>query len=461
MGKKIKRFHYMPMLDDRNINDQGIDAAGVTISDTDFFVQAAAAASGPAVVEANGAVTTAAHSSGDIVYSAADDVWYLLVADRAIGANLATADTVKSDAAIKAYIEADVAGTVATVTVGVITLTVTALKYETEAASVIATQILGGSTSRQGYGNMYGSSKDIGTVVGKLPVLSENGGYVNRVGFKRIEIEGTLEKFGFYDTYTKESMDFDSDAEKESHINREMLRGANEITEDMLQIDLLNSAAVTRFSGVATSDDEVTGVTADGISEVDYDDFSRLAITLDNNRCPKNTKIISGSRMVDTKTIGASRVMFIGSELVPTIERMQDHFSNQAFIPVQKYANAGNTVNGEIGSVGHFRIVVDPEMFHWAGAGAAEGENAGYAATNGRYDIYPMMVVGSESFTTIGFETSGNEVKFKIKHSKPESPESYANDPYGETGFMSIKWYYGFLPERTERLAVVKTVARQ
>ena len=32
MGKKIKRYHYLPLLDDRNVNDQGIDAAGATIA---------------------------------------------------------------------------------------------------------------------------------------------------------------------------------------------------------------------------------------------------------------------------------------------------------------------------------------------------------------------------------------------------------------------------------------------
>jgi N4-gp56 family major capsid protein len=30
-GKEIKVYHYIPLLDDRNINDQGIDATGVTI----------------------------------------------------------------------------------------------------------------------------------------------------------------------------------------------------------------------------------------------------------------------------------------------------------------------------------------------------------------------------------------------------------------------------------------------
>ena len=74
-GKKIKRYHYMPLLDDRNVNDQGLDAAGASYAN----------------------------------------------------------------------------------------------------------------------GNLYGSSKDIGTITQKLPALSETGGRVNRVGFKRIELEGTLD----------------------------------------------------------------------------------------------------------------------------------------------------------------------------------------------------------------------------------------------------------------------------
>ena len=71
-----------------------------------------------------------------------------------------------------------------------------------------------------------------------------------------------------------------------------------------------------------------------------------------------------------------------------------------------------------------------------------------------------MLVVGEGSFTTIGFQTDGKSVKFKIKHAKPGSVESYASDPYGETGFYSIKWYYGTMILRSERLAVVYSVAR-
>ncbi|EKD22503.1 MAG: N4 gp56-like protein [uncultured bacterium] len=337
MGKKIKRYHYLPLLDDANINDQGIDAAGVAIAN----------------------------------------------------------------------------------------------------------------------GNLYGSSKDIGTISGKLPVLSETGGRVNRVGFKRKEIEGTLEKFGFFDEYTQESLDFDTDAELMQHINREMVMGANEITEDSLQIDLINAAGVVKYAGNAT---DTVNVGADDL--VSYSDLMHLAIDLDNNRTPKHTTAITGTRMVDTKTIPACRVAYIGSELLPTFKAMKDLHNLPAFIPVEKYAAGGTTLTGEVGSVDNFRLVVVPEMLKWAGAGAdASADSTNYETAN-RFDVFPILVVGNESFTTIGFQTDGKTVKFKITHKAPGEATADRNDPYGETGFMSIKWYYGFMALRPERIALIKTVAR-
>jgi N4-gp56 family major capsid protein len=336
MGKKIKKYHYIPLLDDQNVNDQGLDAAGVTIA----------------------------------------------------------------------------------------------------------------------AGNLYGSSKDIGTIPGKLPTLTENGGRVNRVGFKRKEIEGTFDKFGFFDEYTQESVDFDTDAEMRTHVSREMLNGAHEMSEDMLQIDLLNSAGVVKYAGVATADIEV-----DTTSIVDYDDLLRLHIDLNNNRTPMKTKVITGTRMVDTRTIAGGRVLYCGSELQPVIEEMVDLHGNPAFIPVHQYAAGATILNGEIGSAGHFRIVIVPKMLNWEGAGAA-GNNAAYWGDGTNYNIYPMLVVGDGSFTTIGFQTDGKTVKFKIYHKPPGEENADRNDPYGETGFMSIKWYYGFFLQRSERIGLIKTAAK-
>lgn len=334
-GKKIKRYHYIPLLDDRNINDQGIDANGVTIAN----------------------------------------------------------------------------------------------------------------------GNLYGSSRDVGVIPGKMPVLSETGGRVNRVGFVRKELEGTIEKFGFFDEYTKESVDFDTDSELMTHINREMLRGANEITEDLLQIDLLNNAGTVRYAGSATSTATV--------KETDlftYGTVMRLGIELDNNRTPKKITAINGTRMTDTLTVASARAMYIGSELLPMLKSMKDLHDRPAFIPIEKYAAGGSTLVGEVGALDSFRIIVVPQMMKWAGAGAATSSGDVYS-TNGRVDVFPMLVVGEESFTNIGFQTDGKSVKFTIYHKAPGEQTADRNDPYGETGFMSIKWYYGFMALRTERLGLIKTAA--
>lgn len=320
-------------------------------------------------------------------------------------------------------------------------------------------------------GNLYGSSKDIGNILGKLPTLTENGGRVNRVGFTRIQREGSIHKFGFFYEFTQESLDFDSDDGLKEHLARELMTGAVQLTEAVLQIDLISAAGVVLFAGAATDDDEITGevVPAAGgspeipASLVDYDDLMRLDQILTDNRTPTSTTIITGSRNIDTKVIGATRVLFVGSELAPLLKRMKDPFGNQAFIATQHYAAAGTLLNGEIGVIDKFRIVQVPEMLSWAGAGAEVDDNPGYRSSikNGveRYDIFPMVCIGDDAFTTIGFQTDGKTVKFNVMTKMPGKETMDRNDPYGETGLSSIKWYYGILIKRPERIGLIKTVA--
>lgn len=414
MGKKIKRYHYLPMLDDRNINDQGLDAAGVVI----------------------------------------DKSKYEVTLDRGVRTFTVEATATAAAAAVNA-ISAGVAVKTGSASPWTVTFSKVALGYTTSALAAAVVATMPGTLSVQGSGYLYGSSKDIGTISGKLPVLSETGGRVNRVGFKRIELEGSIEKFGFFDEYTQESMDFDTDAELLQHINREMIFGANEMTEDSLQIDLINSAGVIKYAGAAT-----TNATVDASSLVTYGDLLRLSITLDNNRTPKQTTLITGTRMVDTKTLPAARILYCGSELLPTLKAMKDLHNNPAFVSVEKYSAGGITSTGEVGAIDQFRIVVVPEMQKWAGAGAAIGSDTANYSDGAFFDVFPMLCVGDASFTTIGFQTDGKTVKFVVTHKKPGVETADRLDPYGETGFMSIKWYYGFMVLRPERIGLIKTVAR-
>jgi N4-gp56 family major capsid protein len=307
-------------------------------------------------------------------------------------------------------------------------------------------------------GNLYGSSKDIGTITSKLPTLTENGGRVNRVGFTRLAREGSLFKFGFFTEFTQEAMDFDSDADLMNHLSRELLSGATQLTEAVLQKDLLAAAGTIIYAGAATSNGTISGEGA-GAALLSYANLMRLDQTLTDNRTPRQTTVITGSRNIDTKTLPAGRVLFIGSELVAVVKGMKDLFNNAAFIPVQQYGDAGTILNGEIGTVDHFRIVQVPEMLHWAGVGANVGSNPGFRASAGKYNVYPALCIGEDSFTTIGFQTDGKTVKFSVMTKMPGKETADRTDPYGETGFSSIKWYYGILIKRPERIGLLKCVA--
>jgi N4-gp56 family major capsid protein len=439
MGKTLKMFHYLPILDDRNINDQGIDASGVSKA-ADFVAN-------ETLLKHTIQLIAPPEQGGDDYY----------VEGFGTGANLTAAKAAAdADATANAW-----AWAIQEEYVPAGTADYAAAKLALEAAGWTVTELATTDDSYVNYGNLYGSSKDVGTIASKIPVLSEHGGRVNRVGMKRIQLEGTIEKFGFFDEYTQESLDFDTDADLLMHITTESVKAANEITEDQLQIDLLQSAGVQRFAGDATNTGELVGTDL-----VDYNDLVKLSIELNDNRTPKNTRIIAGSRMIDTKVVNGGRYAYIGSELEPTLMRMTDYHGDKAWIPVAHYASAATVARGEIGAVHDFRFIVVPEMMHWKAAGAVvpnEATETGVWAVNdageSRTSVFPILVVGDGSFATIGFQTDGKTVKFKITHKKPGAETADRHDPYGETGFYSIKWYYGFMLLRPERLAVLKTAA--
>lgn len=420
-GKEMKVFYYVPLLDDLNVNDQGLDAAGAVL-----------AAGTYTVTYPRLALDVADAAAGAAVTALEDNTSGMTVTNGGAGS----------------------AGAGRTL----LTLTAVSAQYSTltKANAVVALNV--GAVSYENGGNLYGSSRDVGTITAKMPTLTENGGRVNRVGFTRLERSGTIEEHGFFMEWTEDSMMFDTDSDLYGHLSREMLTGANELYEDLLQVDLLNAADVKIYPGAATAIAEIDGES--GSADVlDLDDLKRLTITLDDNRTPKKTTIIKGSRMIDTRTISASRIAFIGSELQIFITGLAD------FVPVEQYADAGTIMNGEIGAIpkAHLRFVVHPNMARFQGAGALVGTNGGYDETGGRYDIAPILVIGDSAFSTIGLQGMGGKgsSKFRIIVKKPGTEIANRDDPYGKIGFSSIKFFYGFIKLRGERMAIAYSLIPQ
>ncbi len=312
-------------------------------------------------------------------------------------------------------------------------------------------------------GNLYGSSRDITTINGALPTVGENGGRVNRIGFSRGTIEGTFAKYGVFFEWSRESREFDSDEELAQHCLRELFTMSHQLNEDMIQIDLLNGARTVMYGGAATSNAEVTG-DGDNPSILTYDMLMRLDEDLTENKTPEETTIITGTRMTDTKTVDSTRIIYCGKEVVRALRRLKDPFGNPAFVGREKYAAGKKLLNGEVGAVGPFRIIQVPKMLRWAGAGAAVDASgtgkAKYLSSAGKYDVFPLLCVGKGSFSTIGFQFGKNAGgKFRLITKNPGTETATRDEPYGETGFTSMLWYYGCMIPRPERLGLIKVVA--
>ena len=322
-------------------------------------------------------------------------------------------------------------------------------------------------------GRLYGGSKNIGTILSSLPDISETGGRVNRVGFTRREITAQIVNRGFFFEYSSRELDFDSDKDLYMHLTTEALRGAQELNEDILAATLISGAGYNHYAAGAVLP---TGGTYDpklyitATSRPSIMDLYKMDTQLDHNKCPKDTEVIAGSRMIDTRTVENARYMFISSDVKTDFMSMKDlDGTTNAFIPLKTYSHANTDkkyishLHGEIGMVGPFRLVVVPKMLHYEGAGAlkAGGTGArttvvpkvgGGGGTEERYNVYPCLIIGSGCFTHIGFETgSGAKSKFIVKNKRPGAPESI--DPYGKTGLTSIQFWNGVLIERPEWLA--------
>lgn len=310
-------------------------------------------------------------------------------------------------------------------------------------------------------GNMWGSSRDIGTITDKLPLLSEEGGRVNRVGVTRLKVSGTIQDYGFFLEFSSDSLNFDTEADLFSYLTDSAMEAALQIYETILQKDLLAAAGTILFTGEATSNASMTGETGATASIVNYIDLMNLNTILDENRTPKQTKIVAGSRMTDTRTIRDGRLMYIPTDLTRTIREMEDTFGNEAFVPTSKYADAASILDNEVGSIDQFRLLVPNNMLYWAGAGAAVVNNGGYRETDDKYDIYPMLVIGDDSFVTLSFFENGRSDKFTSITKMPGVASADLLNPYGKIGFMSMSWWYGFLCKRPWRIALIKTLAKQ
>jgi N4-gp56 family major capsid protein len=326
------------------------------------------------------------------------------------------------------------------------------------AAEVAAKAAAGANGSvKNGTGALYGGDADYSVVVGTFPSLTEEGGNVNGVNTKSITVTGKVSEFGIHTKFTQRSIDMDSRTGVLARKTRDLGEAKGDIYEAQVQADLLAASEVNRTFG-GTSATSLGTCNRDAV--LTYADLRLMEQELKRLQVPRDTKIIAGSDKIDTKVVGKAYYVYVGQELTPMLEDML-HNGVNVWVPIEAYADAGTIADGEIGKIGRFRFIEVDNMMKYRGVGVTDsgagdaddvaGFHASTEAGGGatKFDVFPVLFVGSDSFATVGFE--GDSAKIKTAMPKADAH----NDPFGKNGSMSIAWYFGTLIYKAERIMQV------
>lgn len=283
--------------------------------------------------------------------------------------------------------------------------------------------------------------------------LAEGAGAVNKKTLQKITMETTLARYGEMIDYTDEVELFSEDA-LQVRYREELGELANSRMEDLVQLDMLATPTVM-YAGSATAIAEV-----DNDSTVSYDLIRKAVRKLVRNRAKKNTSIVTGSTKIDTRTVDKAYYAIIGANVkgdLETLIRGTGAETEYVYIPVHKYAAAGNLAEGEVGAMHEVRFIESESALVYAGEGAAATTaNVGTLSYTGtldvdaQFDVFPILFPTEGSFATVGLKGMG-KIKFNAK--SPEKVE--LSNPYGTNGFFSYNFFYAGIILQEERLLKV------
>jgi N4-gp56 family major capsid protein len=313
-------------------------------------------------------------------------------------------------------------------------------------------------TAIENNGNQYGSNRDVTDVTAGMPTLSEGADRVNRVGVTKVTLQTEFARYGNFIEYSDE-VDLFSEDSIQIKYREELGYMAGQVSDDLVQLGMLNSAGVHLYGGSATSIATVgNDAAASGTAGVD-DDSGRLTFKLARkiskrlftNKATKNTSIITGSTSIDTTPVAAAYYALIGSDVRYDLDDIPQ------FTPVEKYASTSTIVENEVGKLHDTRFIESERALKHSGGGAAVTNNANGLANNGsNYDVFPILYPTKGAYATVGLNGHG---KIKFKSKAPGKAE--INDPYGNKGLFSYNFWFAGMALQPEKLLVAWVAASE
>lgn len=336
------------------------------------------------------------------------------------------------------------------------------------AAEARVTAIADSATIKSGAGSIRNGNNSYLVEKDALTPIPETGGQMNEVGGTSKLVSGKVDIYGANSKYTVKSTKLDSRVKLIGRTIQDLGRYRKEAQEGQARASIISASEVNRLlaSTTATTPSEL-----DGADVLTYEVFEAWEQDIQNAEIPLQTMIVSGSTKIDTKVVDGAYIVYIAKELVPTLRKIQGPDNTSVWIPAAQYKYGSmkedfDGLKGEVGSLEGlpFRFVVVQDMPTYKGQGEEVGGvgDAGSATaqamaykTNGYYDVFPLVVVGDDAYTTLSYGWAN----VNARHIKPTS--DIHNDIYATRGGVVTQWSYGFLCYRPERIRQLAATARK
>lgn len=186
-------------------------------------------------------------------------------------------------------------------------------------------------------------------------------------------------------------------------------------------------ASTNRFYGGAGT----TLATVDG--KLTAKMLRKIARSLMLNHAKKPTTILDASPKIGTRPIEASFLVFCSSDIDADL---RDTTAFPGYTPVAAYGSRKPIHENEIGSFEQFRFIASAELVPFQNAGALVGATACLSTGGTNIDVYPIIVVGQESYGTVALRGSKAFDLSVIPVGNKDSA-----DPLGQRGYCGAKFY--------------------
>ena len=322
-----------------------------------------------------------------------------------------------------------------------------------------------------GSGGMVNGEAAYAATSSALMTMPEEGGVINLLNHYSKMATANITFHGVGHKFSMRSVELDTRQGLIARKIQYMADAVQDLKEMQVRRDLIAAGGVNSIICNASANPATDTIAEiDGLDVLTYAALETLEQYLLNNDVPMDTEILTGVDLVDTKTVSDAWLVYVNTEVLPTLRAMKGPGNVLVWVPKEQYAAGTELVDGEVGKIGSFRFVAVKDMEREYGAGlevgltvdGGNGTEAANAATqaaayktvlpNGKahYDVFTALVVGDDSFTISGF--GGNNTAAQYIPPKAD----VHNDMHAQMAGISANWSYGMLIYRPERICSLK-----